>query len=55
MLSSNWLELNADKTRSIWIGTWQQLAKGNIRDLHLLSATIHFTDTVSLMWSLTVS
>ncbi len=46
-MSRNWLELNADKTRSIWIGTWQQLAKVNIRDLHLLSATVHVTDTVS--------
>lgn len=46
-MSSNRLKLNAEKTQVIWIGTRQQLAKVDIDQLHLLSADVTFSTTVS--------
>ena len=45
-MGSNRLKLNADKTQVIWTGTRQQLAKINIDEIQLLSATVHVSDTV---------
>ena len=46
-MSSNRLKLNAEKTQVIWIGTRQQLAKVDIDQLHLMSANVTFSTTVS--------
>jgi len=45
-MASNRLNLNADKMQVIWIGPHQQLAKVNITELQLMSATVKFSDTV---------
>ena len=46
-MSCNRLKMNAEKTKVIWIGSRQQLAKVDIEELHLLSANVHFSTTVS--------
>jgi hypothetical protein len=46
-MSSNRLKMNAEKTQVVWIGTRQQLAKVDIGELQLMSATISFSTTVS--------
>jgi hypothetical protein len=45
-LASNQLKLNADKTQAVWIATRQQLAKVDVRDLHLQTATVALSSTV---------
>jgi hypothetical protein len=44
---NNRLKLNADKTRAVWMGTRQQLAKVDIKDLHLRTAIVAWSSTVS--------
>jgi hypothetical protein len=46
-MSSNRLKMNAEKTQVIWIGSRQQLAKVDIKELQLLSANVQFSTTVS--------
>jgi hypothetical protein len=46
-MGSSRLKLNADKTQLIWTGTRQQLAKVDITEVMLMSATVPFSDSVS--------
>jgi acyl-CoA thioesterase len=46
-LASNRQKLSADKTQAVWIWTRQQLAKVDVKDLHLQTATVALSSTVS--------
>ena len=46
-MSKNRLKLNADKTRLIWLGTRQQLAKLTVTQLRLTSSVVEFNLTVT--------
>jgi len=46
-MGSNRLELNADKTQVIWVGTRQQPDKIHITELQLQSANVPFAETLS--------
>jgi len=41
-MGSNTLTLNAEKTRLIWIGTGQQLAKLTVTQLQLINSVVEF-------------
>ena len=45
-MGRNRLKMNAEKTQVIWIGTRQQLAKVNISNIQLMSASVAFSETV---------
>jgi len=46
-MGRNRLKMNAEKAQVIWLGTRQQLAKVNIGEIQLMSASVAFSETVS--------
>ena len=52
-MGSNRLKLNAEKTRLIWIGTRQQLAKMYVTQLRLISSAVEFTEMATDLGAMT--
>ena len=46
-MSSNPLKLNSDKTKFLWLGTWQQLRKFDLQTMHMPSGLVIHLSSVT--------